>query len=260
MELRRSSRTAGQGGLTIQPQPKPRPGAGVAGGVKRKPFVMKSNEQYCLDFGQKNIDPIRCKTCGMLYVMGEETDEKQHAKFHREFDEGVRWLTRIERPMKYFDDGGRIVSIQPNDPVIVFVAVNKLLKMSEGEMSTGNDLKKLFKKEGITFLVYVTQHNNMIGYICVEKINKSYELLDYDSSRISDEPLPAECGILYLWVHPVYRLRGIGTWLTDIGRANLVKDKIIPRSRVAVCDPTESAVPFLKAYLLNKRPVKVYQD
>lgn len=227
-------------------------------GVKRKPFLMKSNEQYCLDFGQKNIDPIRCKTCGMLYVVGEESDEKQHAKFHRQFDDGVRWVVKLERPRKYFDDGSRILWICPEDPKIILDSVSQMLRMSQDDMSTGNDIVKLLRKENSIFLVYVSQQNNMIGYICVEQIEKSYELFDYDSSRISEEPTPAECGILYLWVHPMYRRRGIGTWLVDIARANLIKDKVVTRSRVAVCDPTDSAVPFLRAYLLNKRPVKVY--
>lgn len=229
------------------------------GNPKRKPFLMKSNEQYCLDFGQKNIDPIRCKSCGMLYVVGEESDEKQHAKFHREFDEGVRWSAKLERTKKYFDDGSRIISIKPDDSKIILDAVNKLLIMSDGEMSAGNDIVKLFNKEGVQFLVYVTNTNNMIGYICTEKISESYQLVDYESSRISEEPLPAECGILYLWVHPGHRRKGYGTWLTDIARANLESLRVIPRSRVAVCDPTEMAVPFMNAFLLNKRPVKVYQ-
>lgn len=227
-------------------------------GVKRKPFLMKSNEQYCLDFGQKNIDPIRCKTCGMLYVVGEESDEKQHAKFHRQFDDGVKWVTKLERPRKYFDDGSRILWIRSEDPKIILDSVNQMLRMSQDDMSTGNDIVKLLRKDNSLFLVYVSQQNNMIGYICVEQIKESFELFDYDSSRISDVASPAECGILYLWVHPMYRRRGIGTWLVDIARSNLIKDKVVTRSRVAVCDPTDSAVPFLKAYLLHKRPVKVY--
>lgn len=225
----------------------------------RKPFLMKANEQYCLDFGQKNIDPIKCKVCGMLFVVGEESDENQHLKFHADFEKGVRWSTKYEKPRKYLDDGSRIISIGSDEPKTTYEAVNKLLTMSESDMSPGDDVYKLVSNKDHLFLLYVTPTNYIVGYICVELIKEAYHLVDFESSRLSSETYPAECGILYLWIHPSFRRKGIATWLTDIARANLKKEGVIPRSRVAVCDPTEMAVPFLKAYLLQKRPVKVYQ-
>jgi N-acetyltransferase len=226
---------------------------------RRKPLLVKANEQYVLDFGQKNIDPIRCPTCGMLYVVGEESDEKQHAKYHSEFDEGVKWSARLERVKKYFDDGSRIIAILPNDPKTVIDAVNKLLKMSDGDMSTGCDVLKILNRPNTLFLIYVTSTNHIVGYVCVEKINEANNLIDFDSSRLEEEPVRADCGIIYLWVHPSYRRRKIGTHLTDIARGN-IRSEIVYRSRVAVCDPTESAIPFLSSYLLHKRPIKVYQN
>lgn len=226
---------------------------------KRKPLLVKANEQYVLDFGQKNIDPTRCVTCGMLYVVGEESDEKQHAKYHSEFDEGVKWPARLERPRKYFDDGSRIVAIIPNEPKPVLDAVNKILKMSDGDMSTGGDIVKLVSRPDTSFMIYITPDHHIVGYICVEKIKEAYNLIDFNSSRLESEPVRADCGVLYLWVHPAFRRRKIATQLTDIARANLRKD-IVYRSRVAVCDPTEAAIPFFSAYLIQKRPVKVYQS
>lgn len=226
----------------------------------RKPLLMKANEQYCLDFGQKNINPIRCKVCGMLYVVGEESDEKQHAKFHAEFDEGVRWSVKFEKPRKYFDDGSRIVAITSDEQKPIYDAVNKLLRMSENDMSTGEDVSKLVNKENSIFYVYVTSTNHLVGYIHAELIKEAHNLVDFNSSRLSSDPVPAEFGIIYLWVHPSYRRKGFAIWLTDIARANIKKKSVIPRSRVAVCDPTEVAIPFLQAYLLHKRPVKVYQQ
>lgn len=220
---------------------------------------MKANEQYCLDFGQKNIDPIRCTTCGMIYAVGEESDEKQHAKYHAEFDEGVRWSVKLERVRKYFDDGSRVIAITSNEQKSTLDAVNKLLKMSDGDMSTGDDVQKLVSKANTQFLIFVTQANLIVGYICVELINEAYELIDFETSRLSSDPVPAECGVLYLWVHPTYRRDKIATKLTDIARANIKKKGIVYRARVAVCDPTETAVPFFNAYLRNKRAIKVYQ-
>lgn len=221
---------------------------------------MRANEQYCLDFGQKNIDPIKCKICGMLYVLGEETDEKQHAKYHAEYNDGVRWPAKLEKPKKYLDDGSRIVAINSNEQKPALDAVNKLLKMSDGEMSAGEDITKLVNKEDTIFLLYVSPSNHIIGYICVELIDQAYNLIDFETSKLSEEPVPAECGVLYLWVHPYYRRQRIATWLTDIARANIKKHRVVYRSRVAVCDPTETAVPFFNAFLNNKRSIKVYQQ
>lgn len=221
---------------------------------------MKANEQYCLDFGQKNIDPIKCATCGMMYAVGEESDEKQHAKYHAEFDEGVKWSVKLEKPRKYFDDGSRIIAITPTEQKPTLDTINKLLKMSDGEMSAGDDVLKLINKKDTLFLIFVTSDNHAVGYVCVEKIEQAHNLVDFEASRLEEEPVRADCGVLYLWVHPSYRRQRIATSLTDVARANIKRDGVVFRSRVAVCDPTEMAVPFFNAYLSNKRPVKVYQQ
>jgi len=196
----------------------------------------------------------------MLYVVGEETDEKQHFKYHAEFNEGVRWSARLERPRKYFVDGDRILAINPTEQKPILDSINKLLKMSDSEMSAGDDVMKLIKKTNVLLYIYVTQSNHIVGYICAELIKEAFNLVDFETSQLEREPVPAECGVLYLWVHPRYRRKKYATWLTDVARANLIKDRIIYRSRVAVCDPTDVAIPYFKSYLRNKRPVKVYQQ
>lgn len=227
---------------------------------RRRVPLMKASEQYCLDFGQKNFDPIRCEVCGMIYVVGEESDEKQHARYHAAYDEGIKWTTKMERPVKYFDDGSRIVTIKASDPKQTLDAVNRVLKMSENDMSVEDDVCKILKSNDMQFLIYINSSHHIIGYICTEPIKQAYCLIDYEKSQLETEPVPADCGVIYLWVHPTHRLQMVGTWLTDIARANLYKKRLIPRSRVAVCDPTSSAIPFFTKYLRNKRPIRVYQQ
>lgn len=224
---------------------------------QRKPFLMRANEQYCLDFGQKNIEPTKCATCGMLYIVGEETDEKQHRKYHEELYQGIKWTVKTERAKKYFDDCSRIVEIIPEEPKSIQETMNKMLKLSDGEMSAGNDIAKILVDKR-RFYVFVNKNNETIGYVCVEHIEKAFHLVDYEASRMEPDPVVAECGIIYLWVHPQFRRHKVATKLVDCARANLKSDKIISRTRVAVCNPTENAVPFMKAYLLHKRPVKIY--
>lgn len=224
---------------------------------QRKPFLMRANEQYCLDFGQKNIEPKKCATCGMLYIVGEETDEKQHRKYHEELSQGVKWSIKLERARKYFDDCSRIIQILPDEPKPIHDIINKVLRLSDGEMSAGNDISKIFTDK-VKFFLYIDRNNLVIGYICVEPIEKAFHLVDYEASRLEPDAVQAECGILYLWVHPQSRRHKIATKLLDCARANLKDETIIVRSRVAISEPTEKAISFLKAYLLNRRPVKVY--
>lgn len=197
----------------------------------------------------------------MLYVVGEESDEKQHAKYHADFDEGVKWTVRLERPRKYFEDGSRIVAIGAQEPKPTQDLINKILKMSDGEMSAGDDVSKLVNRDKTLFLVHINSTNHITGYVCAEQIEQAFELIDYESSKFnSEQPVKAECGVLYLWVHPHYRKKGIATWLVDIVRANIKSETVVNRSHVAVCDPTESAVPFFTRYLRNKRAVRIYQQ
>lgn len=219
---------------------------------------MRADKQYCLDFGQKNIDAIRCQTCGMLYVVGEESDEKAHAKFHADFDDGVKWSVKLERPKKYYEDRSRVVAINSNDPKATIDIVNKLLKLSDGDMSAGEDASKYLNRKNTMFLLYITPTNRVVGYIIVETIEEANELVDYNSSRIESESVPAMLGVMYLWVHPFYRRRQIATKLLDVSRANLKQEFIIRRSQIAVCEPTELSIPFLNSYL-KKRTKKVYR-
>jgi hypothetical protein len=51
-------------------------GIGLRSPVKRK------LEQMFLDFGQKNLESITCRECGMMYAPGVESDEQLHKQFH----------------------------------------------------------------------------------------------------------------------------------------------------------------------------------
>ncbi|QDZ17940.1 hypothetical protein A3770_01p04580 [Chloropicon primus] len=53
----------------------PRPGG---------PVPTKLRQAY-LDLGQSNFGPVKCPTCGLLYTIGEPTDERTHRQFHKKF-------------------------------------------------------------------------------------------------------------------------------------------------------------------------------
>ncbi|GBN56089.1 hypothetical protein AVEN_60826-1 [Araneus ventricosus] len=43
----------------------------------------KGSEQLIIDADQKEIGAKICKTCGMIYTIGQEEDEKLHAGYHQ---------------------------------------------------------------------------------------------------------------------------------------------------------------------------------
>lgn len=45
----------------------------------------KGGEQMIIDAGQKEIGAKICKTCGMIYTIGQEEDEKLHAGYHQSY-------------------------------------------------------------------------------------------------------------------------------------------------------------------------------
>ena len=54
--------------------------------------------QSYLDLGQSNFGPTRCPTCGLLYTVGEPTDERTHREFHKKFLSSRRRLQAAETP------------------------------------------------------------------------------------------------------------------------------------------------------------------
>ena len=67
-----------------------------AGSEVKKPIAAKKRrlEQYFLDFGQKDMTCKSCNSCGFVYSVGLEDDEKMHALFHKTYTFGVAFMVR----------------------------------------------------------------------------------------------------------------------------------------------------------------------
>ncbi|RZS28117.1 hypothetical protein BHM03_00061680, partial [Ensete ventricosum] len=89
----------------------------------------RSYAQYHLELGQSDFLLRSCSVCGMMYACGDETDEKLHRSFHKNYYDGIQFkvLLRVELDVQGWRDervistttsvdGGRILLVVDGDP------------------------------------------------------------------------------------------------------------------------------------------------
>lgn len=55
------------------------------------PLPGKRSRQLFLDLGQADFTHTTCRTCGLVYARGLESDEKLHKSFHRSQQKGIHY-------------------------------------------------------------------------------------------------------------------------------------------------------------------------
>lgn len=48
------------------------------------------------DIGQKDFGHMTCMTCGMVYTTSQEEDEAQHAKYHQNIVQKLKFTVSID--------------------------------------------------------------------------------------------------------------------------------------------------------------------
>lgn len=214
--------------------------------AKRKLF--NSNEQYCLDFGQKNFDAQRCNVCNMLYTVGEIIDEKTHEEYHDMFINSLKFREwKNEDVVSVFDDG-RILRVLPTSPHFMLKKIDELFKVADIELGINMDLKSSLKSSSV-FFIFVSSSKRIAGFIAAERINSANWLLSEEPLMASTEEVPAECGISRIWTHPNFRRKRIATRLLDTLRQCFFYNKTLSKDKLAFSDPTVVGKDFAKKYI-----------
>ncbi|RWS03971.1 N-acetyltransferase ESCO2-like protein [Dinothrombium tinctorium] len=233
-------------------------GSSTRKSTRRRVPLLKSNDQYAIDAGQRDFDASRCKMCNMLYTVGEITDEKHHADYHDMFVNGLRFSGwKKERVYKYLDDGSRVIAVLSKDPKFMLKKLDDLFKIADLELNINVNIQSSVRDSSL-YLIYVTLDGRIAGFVAAEGIQEASQLVAEDSMTVSTESVPATCGVSRLWVHPNYRRQGIATVLLDVLRANFLKDSIIKREDLAFSDPTVNGKDFAKKYT-GKSRFLIYQ-
>lgn len=215
--------------------------------VKRSLPFIDSNEQYAIDAGQKDFDASRCKTCCMLYTMGEMVDEKTHAEYHDVFVKSIKFNGwKNEDVLENYSDG-RIIRVLPNHRKNMHKKVDDLFVVADMELGIRVDLNSSMKPSSV-YLLFANEDKRIAGFVAAEKIQFANKLLSEDPFIASTEQEEAECGVTRLWTHPQYRRKRVASRLLDALRTHFIVGRIIHRTKVAFTDPTNNGAEFAKFY------------
>lgn len=154
----------------------------------KKQLVLDSETQYALDLGQSDFDAIECKICKMLYTKGELKDEKHHSVYHNEFlsANSLKFPTwKVERVVKLFNNGDKIISIYPKDPKHMINKAEELVRIADEELGISSPFEQL-RKHICFFLIYVTSNRRIGGFTAGEKVSVVLILNFGGISKFSD--------------------------------------------------------------------------
>ncbi|RLN96205.1 hypothetical protein BBJ28_00015025 [Nothophytophthora sp. Chile5] len=254
--------------MTITPEPKTAAVSRSSGllslmGTTTPPSKPLPATQAYIDVGQRSFGKhVTCATCGLLYTVGEEEDEREHQKFCRRVRRGIvfsKW--KKERILKSFSQTrARILEIRGDDPS---AHVKKLLEIKAVlDDALGFVEPHVFLQR--SHFVYI-QDRQVVGCVTTERIDEAF-LLDSGASNLvtklkaGDEAVdgavtaspasqPAVVGICQLWAHPDFRRKQIATRLVDVVREKSVYGMHVAKKLVAFSQPTRNGLQFAQKYL-----------
>lgn len=214
----------------------------------RKQFVINSETQYALDFGQRDFDAIECRICKMLYTKGELKDERHHTVYHDRFVNSLKFPSwKLERTIFFYNNGDKIISIYPTDPKHMIGKIEELVRISDEELGINSPFENLLKHISF-FLIYVTHNRRIGGFTAGERIDEAAQLISDHPWTLSSNKERADVGIARLWIHESFRRRKFATRLVDILRANLYKDRIVCKDKIAFSESTTCGIEFARSY------------
>uniref|UniRef100_A0A803N4Z3 N-acetyltransferase ESCO zinc-finger domain-containing protein n=1 Tax=Chenopodium quinoa TaxID=63459 RepID=A0A803N4Z3_CHEQI len=138
--------------------------------------------QFHLELGQSDFLLHTCKVCEIQYTKGDETDEKVHNSFHKNFTHGIPFKGwRQERLIDLPElERDRIVIVSNFDPPAQRKKVQEVVKMMEIELGEGWIFHELCQ----VYLFISSQR--VAGCMIVEPISKAHKLLSDSVQKISD--------------------------------------------------------------------------
>ncbi|XP_062597005.1 N-acetyltransferase ESCO2-like, partial [Saccostrea cucullata] len=198
--------------------------------ISRSPklkFIENKDDQMTLDAGQKRFGATQCDTCGMVYSQAEPTDETTHAKFHQSIINALKFPGwKKERVVHEYDDGSRVIMVTYDDPKYAIRKVEEINKIMGNELGFP-DTTFIFRPDCKVFLM-ISDEKKIIGCCVAENITQGYPVIADSQSSSQEsgsrpwycdtEPEPASVGISKIWVHKLYRKKGVASRLLDCVR------------------------------------------
>jgi len=222
---------------------------------KRKRSSLRSDGdpyQMTLDAGQRRIGSQYCSKCGMVYSIDVTQDVDAHEKYHQ-MHVDTEWIRLDKKTMKFWGKSAASVCAFPEGEIFKITA--KARRSIAGRIET---LVNCYVNEELGFsanLPVWTEERQCFVY--VQNINgpKICCLVLVDpistarTSKSLEEQTGCFMGINRVWVHRLFRHRGIATRLLDTARKHFLVGCSLERSECAFSDPTVDGVKLAVSYI-----------
>ncbi|KAK9921455.1 hypothetical protein M0R45_029964 [Rubus argutus] len=209
----------------------------------------RSYAQLHLDLGQSDFLLHTCSVCGVMYVTGDEEDEKAHKGFHNDYTRGIQfkgWSNeRVVHAPKV--GGGRILLVLDCDPPAQRNKVENVVRMMETEFAMGGFCPSclrcicLFCLPGLLAVWEVIRKAPAAREASNEHLN--------GATLYEKEAVPAVCGIRAIWVTPANRRKHIATQLLDALRKSFCMGFVLERSQLAFSQLTSAGKALVSNYI-----------
>ncbi|KAJ6815787.1 protein CHROMOSOME TRANSMISSION FIDELITY 7-like isoform X1 [Iris pallida] len=148
----------------------------------------RSYAQYHLELGQSDFLLHACSVCGLMYARGDETDEKVHKAFHKDYYEGIQFKGWCNERMvcKPGSNRDHILLVLNYDPPAQKQKVNQVIRVMEKELGFSEDslIHKLCK-----VYLFISSHR-VVGCLVAEPIRTAHRVI---SSPLSSPSSDGRC-------------------------------------------------------------------
>ncbi|CAG9834421.1 unnamed protein product [Diabrotica balteata] len=212
-----------------------------------KHFKKLSDTQMLLDAGQKKFGLTECHVCGLVYHMGDPSDEVMHLNYH-----SAQHILRFqgwknEKIVANFQQNGRILQILPGDSKIWWKKVSDLMHVINQDIGCYDVDISL---ENCQAFLYIKK-KEIAGCLIATAKSEGYKLVspvDNEVDVCSETKYPIKCGIPRLWVSAANRNQGIATEMMNSLKRNFILGYTLKNSDIAFSSPTESGKRFAQCY------------
>ncbi|ESQ54050.1 hypothetical protein EUTSA_v10027115mg [Eutrema salsugineum] len=242
--------------------------------------------QFHLELGQSDFLLRHCAECGATYAPGDESDEKNHQSFHKNYMHGIPfkgWQNERAFTSSSFNKN-RIVMVLDNDSPAHRNKVQEVVKMMEVELGedwilhqhckvylfissqrisgclVAEPIKEAFKliaphgderqlkKESSSPSTSIQFGNIVLQREVSKRCRESEERVDNGAIVCEEEAKPAVCGIRAIWVSPSNRRKGLATRLLDTTRKTFSNGCVLEKSQLAFSQPSSMGRAFGSKY------------
>ncbi|XP_045119622.1 N-acetyltransferase ESCO2-like [Portunus trituberculatus] len=221
--------------------------------------------QMMIDAGQKEFGAKQCPDCGLLYEVGNSSDDTSHKRYHNHLLTALKYTAwKKERMVREPDHlGGRVIEVSGQDSERWWEKVEEVREVVD---KLGFCERSIKTREHTKVFLYVLDQR-VVGCLIAEKTAKGYRIVPQKqqmegSSRLvccSRDATKVWVGISRLWVLSAMRGKGIASTLVDTMRCNMFNCHILSKDQFAFSHPTEAGLNFAEKYM-GRPDFLVYHD